>query len=149
MSLIEIRAPDDDVEELMHSTARALDAWERQAGGRQMVPAVDRGGEDLRARAATLRHQWRIDSNAIIHSNRPRLGPILIRFQTFVRRATWWFVEPVVQQIRSYQRNSSGVIEDLSRQQTTIIERLAALEEGLARLDEASSADLSQKSDAA
>jgi hypothetical protein len=135
MSVIEVTAPGDDVEDLMDAAGRALQAWERQADDPRAATGRDRAEGDLPSRAARLRHQWRVDANAIIHSNRPRLGPWLVRMQTFVRRTTWWFLEPVIQQIRQYQRNSARVIEDLARQQSTTLGRVAELEARLALLE--------------
>lgn len=145
MGVIEVTAPEDDVEDLMDAVGSALEAWEGQAGCPHATAPGERSGGDLRSRAAMLRHQWRVDTNAIIHSNRPRLGPWLIRMQTCVRRTTWWFLEPVIQQIRHYQRNSARLIEDLARQQATTRDRVSQLEAKLAllegRLDVASESD--------
>jgi len=135
MRVIEITAPDEDVEDLMDAAGRALQAWESQADDPRTAVRPDRVDGDLAPRAAMLRHQWRVDTNAIIHSNRPRLGPWLVRMQTFVRRTTWWFLEPVIQQIRQYQRNSARVIEELARQQSTTRDRVAELEARLALLE--------------
>jgi hypothetical protein len=53
---------------------------------------------------------WNIDANAVVHSTRPRLGAVIIKFQQIVRRFTWWFTVPILDQIISF---NSGVVRSL------------------------------------
>lgn len=145
MSVLDVDTPSDDVEDVMHAVGDAMRAWEGQDMPTGARTQGQNAGEDVRHRAALLRQQWRIDGSAIIHSNRPRLGPWIIRMQSFVRRATWWFLEPIIQQIRLYQRNSARVIDGLAQEQGSVDGRLAEmagfsrrvadLEDRLARLE--------------
>jgi len=80
----------------------------------------------LAQQARQLRLQWNIDSGAIIHSTKPRWGPFIIRFQSLVRRATWWFLEPILQQIRSFQMNAAHVLDGLAQQQEALATLLTA-----------------------
>ena len=125
MSVLDVNTASDDVEDVMRAVGDALSSWERQAAPLGARPQRQDNSDDLRRRAALLRHQWRVDSNAIIHSNRPGLGPWLIRMQSFIRRMTWWFLEPVVQQIRLFQRNSAGVSDGLAREQKQAADRVS------------------------
>ena len=132
MSVLDVNTASDDVEDVMRAVGDAVSSWERQAAPSGAGPQRQDNSDDLRRRAALLRHQWRVDSNAIIHSNRPGLGPWLIRMQSLIRRMSWWFLEPVVQQIRLYQRNSARVIDGLAREQEQVADKLSAFE-GLSR----------------
>jgi hypothetical protein len=155
MSLLEVDRPSDDIEDVMQAVGDAVRAWEGFDTSLPSAAEVDDAEDDLRRRAALLRHQWRVNGRAIIHSTRPRLGPLIIRFQTLVRRASWWFVEPVLLQIRLFQKNSGRLIDELAERQVTtahhvrelddLRQRVAALEERLAHLEVVSdppSADL-------
>jgi hypothetical protein len=146
---IEVTDPTGDVEDLMDAVGRALEADGSDTGEQSRLrPGALPGTGDLLSRAAMLRQQWRIDSGAIIRSNRPRLGPWLIRMQEFVRRATWWFVEPVVLQIRQYQRGSARVVDGLARQQAATLERMSELESRLAALEERLQVSASERDEA-
>jgi ubiquinone/menaquinone biosynthesis C-methylase UbiE len=68
-----------------------------------------------------MRNQWNIDSNMIIYSTRPLLGSWINRFQQFVRRVTWWFIEPILQQIRAFQLHTAQVVEILAENQETLL----------------------------
>ena len=95
-------------------------------------------------KASQLGGQWDVDSSAVIQSTRPGLGPWIIRFQKLVRRLTWWYSEPIVQQIRVFQRNAASTAhglaqnqhkllaryEELAAEQEMLRERLEALESG-------------------
>lgn len=134
-----------DVEVLMHAVAVALQRWEAGDAlmlGLDTVSAIP--GEGV-SQSALLRLplESQIDSDAIIHSTRATLGPWIIRFQRLVRRLTWWFTEPILQQIRGFQRHAAQAIVSLARDQEALRsrldelqadDRLAALEKELADL---------------
>ena len=128
MSIFSVHTTDDDVETVMAAVASALRQWE---GGKR--PPLDlsllRGqGEALSQQAHQLLFQWNVDGNAIIHSTRPRVGPWIIRFQVVVRRLTWWFLEPILHQIRLFQRNTAHVVHGLTQNQEQLAAHIAALE---------------------
>jgi hypothetical protein len=133
MSVFTVDTDATDIENLMDAVSNHLRQWE---GGENPPLDISPGfgkGNRLSVQTRQLKLQWNIDSNAIIHSTRPRLGPWIIHFQTIVRRLTWWFLEPIVQQIRSFQMNNARVTDELARSQ----ELLASRTEELARRVEA------------
>ena len=69
-----------------------------------------------------------------IHSTRRTIGPWIIRFQLTVRRATWWFLEPILQQIRAFNRSTARTLDMLAGEQKHLADRVAALEEETQRL---------------
>ena len=151
MSVIEIDTPNDDIEDVMNAVGDAVESWERAFASPGDRVRTMGAGDDLRQRASLLRHQWRVDGNAIIHSSRPRLGPWLVRFQRFVRRLTWWFVDPVIHQIGMFQRNSARVIDGLAQEHAQLANRVGDLGELCDQLQalEARLAQLEQRIEAA
>ena len=118
----------------MAALGEAVRSWEAGApvGSR---PAVRAGrGDILVEQARSLAHQSHIDGNAIIHSTRRTIGPWIIRFQLTVRRATWWFLEPILQQIRAFNRSTARTLDMLAGEQNHLAHRVAALEEETQRL---------------
>ncbi len=127
MSVFSVQADDGDVEVIMREVGEAVRRWE---GGDAMpldLSWVQHREERLLQQARQLRFQAILDGNAIIHSTRPRFGPWIIRFQQFIRRATWWFVDPILQQIRTFQVNTAQVIEALAENQETMLLELQRL----------------------
>jgi hypothetical protein len=96
-----------------------------------------------------LAFQWNVDGGAIIHSTRRGYGPWLIRFQTVVRRLTWWFLEPILQQIRLFQMNAAHVLDGVVQGQEVLMAHLAESpqEEATRRLEalEAQVAELQRR----
>lgn len=132
MSLLPVSSSANDVEELMAAVGDEL----RQEDGASAPPDLPAAGKALLSQARLLRLQWNVDGSAIIHSTRPRLGPWLVRFQLLVRRLTWWFLEPILQQVRLFQMNAARLGEGLARQQEHLeqqVEALAAQVEALQR----------------
>lgn len=127
MSVFSVQANGGDVEVIMRTVGEAVRRWE----GGDALPLdlawVQRREERLLQQARQLRFQATLDGNAIIHSTRPRLGPWIIRFQQFVRRVTWWFFEPILQQIRTFQLNTAQVMEALAENQETLLLELQRL----------------------
>jgi hypothetical protein len=133
MNLFPVNSSANDVEELMAAVGDELRQWE---GGADAPLDSSPADEALLSQARLLRLQWNIDGSAIIHSTRPRLGPWLVRFQLLVRRLTWWFLEPILQQVRLFQMNAARVGEGLARRQERLgqqVEALAAQVEALQR----------------
>jgi len=123
MSVFSVHTDAGDVEAMMNSVAEALREWERgKSLPLDLSMTYDRSHR-LAEDAHHLWHQWNLDGNAIVHSMRPRLGPWIIRFQLLVRRLTWWFLEPILQQIRQFQMNAARVIIELARNQRLLAAR--------------------------
>lgn len=120
MSVFTVDTDTNDVEEALCGVADGLRRWEGGEAPRLEVPVPLGTGGALAQQARQLRFQSNIDRDAIIHSTRPRLGPLLIRFQTVVRRLTWWFLEPVVQQVRLFQANAARVADGLAQGQESL-----------------------------
>ncbi len=140
MNIFTVQVDSDDIEAAMHEVSQAVAAWEGGKTHPLTFSLACRGEGEVLQQVRRLQLQWNIDANAIIHSTRPGLGPWIIRFQTLVRRATWWFLEPILQQIRAFQMNVARVIESLAENQAALMadnperqgvreeERLTALE---------------------
>lgn len=114
MSVFSVEESSDDVELVLRAVGDAVRRWE---GGEALglVLFGRRPPDDiLLQRARQLRLQARIDREAVIHSTRPHIGPLVIRFQRLVRRLTWWFSEPMLQQIAAYQLNNALLVEGLA-----------------------------------
>ena len=95
----------------------------------------------LSQRAGRLKGQWNINSWAIIQSTRPGLGPWVIRFQHLVRKLTWWYLEPIIQQIRAFQQNNALTVDGLAQGHEELLRtvqqqaaRIEALEKQMAEL---------------
>jgi hypothetical protein len=125
----------NDIEAVMDAVADALRRWE--GGGELSLDLSPVSGKDERLglQAHRLKLQYNIDSNAVIHSTRPGLGPWIIRFQTLVRRLTWWFLEPVVQQIRLFQMNTARVVDGLAKNQELLASQVAKIEDLVQRVE--------------
>lgn len=127
MNVFSVQADSGDVEVIMREVGEAVRRWE----GGDALPLdlawVQRREDRVLQQARQLRFQATLDGNAIIHSTRPRLGPWIIRFQHFVRRVTWWFMEPILQQIRTFQLQSAQVVETLAENQEAVLLELQRL----------------------
>lgn len=143
MTIFTVSTDEHDIDKLLDEVATALGKWE--AG--EAVPLDlsvmlgDAGKTDQKARE--LRSQWQIDGHAVIQSTRPGLGPWVIRFQQMVRRLTWWFMDPILHQIRHFQRNTAVTVADMAQTQTALIQQvetqateIEALRARLAQLEE-------------
>ena len=129
MTVFSVHSGTDDVEAVMGTVADALRRWE---GGeaRSLDLLLMQGQTDrLAEQARQLTFQWNVDGSSIIHSTRRGYGPWLIRFQTVVRRLTWWFLEPILQQIRLFQMNTAHVLDGLVRSQEALMGHLGDLPE--------------------
>jgi len=154
-NVFSVTSDEPDVEVLLGNVAEAVHRWEEGES-----PDLDLSimlGENSRVahRAHQLRRQWNVNSSAIIQSTRPGLGPWIIRFQNLVRRLTWWYLEPIVQQIRVFQRDTALIVDGLAGNQgrllaryehlmtelTALQERVDALEAQARAIDEHASTD--------
>jgi hypothetical protein len=139
-----------DVEGVIEGLAESLQRWEKGARPALDLSAVTSdGGGSLGEQARRLKLQWNVDANAIIHSNRPGLGPAIIRFQRLVRRATWWFFEPILQPIRLFQRNAARVVDGLAQNDEVMAARVTQLEARVAELEHQLEAQLERRGIAA
>jgi hypothetical protein len=130
-----VHSDTEDVEVVLAAVAEAVRRWE---GGEAITLSLDliqNTHHELRSAAQRLPLQSHIDSNAIIHSTRPRYGPWIIRFQHLVRRLTWWFQEPIIQQIRSYQSNSARVVAGMADSQEALLADSAHIQRQLLALE--------------
>ena len=129
MTVFSVHSGTDDVEAVMGTVADALRRWE---GGeaRSLDLLLIQGQTDrLAEQARQLTFQWNVDGSSIIHSTRRGYGPWLIRFQAVVRRLTWWFLEPILQQIRLFQMNTAHVLDGVVRSQEALMAGLGDLPE--------------------
>ncbi len=136
-NLITVEGSAADVQELLREVGECVARWEAGSSGRGAVARVTGlSAAEMDALVQGLRVKARIDGNAIIHSTRPRLGPAIIRFQVALRRLTWWFLEPILQQMRAFQGDSALAIAALADENRLLrreLEELRAVVEGLAR----------------
>lgn len=128
VNIFSVSSDKQDVEALLNNVAERVRRWE---GGE--APSLDLSmmlGETEKAshRAAQLKEQWNIDSTAIIQSTRPGFGPWIIRFQHLVRRLSWWYSEPILQQIRDFHRNTAIAADGLAQNQERLVKRYEDLE---------------------
>jgi hypothetical protein len=126
MSAFSVHDGSGDVETLMGAVADAVHQWESGAVLPLDLSMIQDRSKRLAERARQLTFQWNVDGNAVIHSTRPGMGPWIIRFQTLVRRLTWWFLEPVLLQIRLFQMNAANVVADMALGQEMLAARFTA-----------------------
>ena len=141
MNIFSVSSDSQDVEILLGSVAELVRQWE---GGQ--TPPLDLSimlgdAGKLSQSAARLKGQWNLNSWAIIQSTRPGLGSWIIRFQHLVRKLTWWYTEPLVDQIRGFQRNTALTVDGLAQSHEEMLNtitqqaaRIAALEKRLEEL---------------
>lgn len=142
MNIFSVSADEQDIEILLGNVSKALDAWESGKTLPLDLSLLLQETGKAKQQVRQLNNQWHIDSNAVILSNRPGLGPWIIRFQQVVRRLTWWFTEPLMQQIRSFQRSTAVAVTHLAQNQEDALAasqeqaaELAALQEKVAQLE--------------
>ena len=128
MSVFSVHSGSADVEAVMGVLGDALRRWEGGEARPLDVSLLQGQVDRLTEGARQLTLQWNIDGNAIIHSTRRR-GAWLIRFQIVVRRLTWWFLEPILQQIRLFQMNTAQVLDGVVRSQEALMAGLGDLPE--------------------
>ena len=142
LNIFSVSADEQDVEVLLSNVGEAVDAWESGKTLPLDLSLLLNETGKVKQQVAQLRNQWQIDSHAVILSNRPGLGQLIIRFQQLVRRLTWWFTEPIVQQIRTFQRSTAVSVTHLAKNQDDFLSsgqsqaaELAALQEKVAQLE--------------
>lgn len=128
VNIFSVSSDKQDVEALLDNVAERVRSWER--GEAQSLDLTIMLGEAEKAshRAAQLKGQWNVDGSAIIQSTRPGLGPWIIRFQCLVRRLSWWYSEPILQQIRAFQRGTALAADGLAQNQEQLVKRYEDLE---------------------
>jgi hypothetical protein len=141
MNIFSVNSDTQDVELLLDSVGEALRQWE--AGDTPPLDLSIMLGDagKLSQRAARLKGQWNLNSWAIIQSTRTGLGPWIIRFQHLVRKLTWWYTEPLLDQIRGFQRNTALTVDGLAQSHEELLQmvqrqalQLEALEKQVAEL---------------
>ena len=140
-NIFSVRTDKPDVELLMQGVAERLQRFEAGEGGDDEIAAfslypVGWQDHETERNVELLVAQWDIDSQEIIYSNRPLFGPAIITFQNIVRRLTWWFLNPVIDQISLFNRTAARVIHSLFREQRDTAQRLGEM---AARLEAAES----------
>jgi hypothetical protein len=145
-NIFNVRTAKPDVELLMQGVAERVRRFEAGEGGDREIKVfslypVGWEDDDTESNVELLGAQWDIDSQEIIHSNHPIFGPTIIAFQSIVRRLTWWFLNPIIDQISQFNRTAARVIHSLFRQQhdatqqtTEITVRLEAAENTIAEM---------------
>jgi hypothetical protein len=127
MTVFGVYTARDDVEAVMGAVADALRRWEGGESRPLELSLIQGQSERLTQLARQLTLQWNIDGNAIIHSRRRFRGAWLIRFQILTRRLTWWFLEPILQQIRLFQLNTSHAVDGLAQNQEALMAHVTAM----------------------
>ncbi len=140
MNIFNVNAEAADVEVVLGSVTQVLQDWESGRPHRLDLSTVVNQTTSINQQVGHLRSQANIDSNAIIHSTRPGVGPWIIRFQLFVRRLTWWFTEPIIFQIRMFQNQAVTIITKLSQNDQQLTQSVAAMQEELSELQKRLSA---------
>jgi hypothetical protein len=142
VNIFSVSSDRPDVEVLLGNVAEAMRQWEE--GAPLLLDLSITLGEtsEVSERASRLKGQWNVDSSAVIQSTRPGLGPWIIRFQNLVRKLTWWYLEPIVHQIRAFQMNAALTVNGLAESQEKLLDRhqnfvteLAALQERVEALE--------------
>ena len=121
MNIFSVSSDVQDVEVLLGNVTDALQQWE--GGARPSLDLTVMLGESgqVSKQANRLKGQWNLNSWSIIQSTRPKLGPWIIRFQLLVRKLTWWYLEPIIQQIRTFQMNTALTIDKLAQNQESVL----------------------------
>jgi hypothetical protein len=149
VNIFSVSSDQHDVETLLTNVGDAVRQWEDGTTLSLDLSILLGETEQVGQQASELRGQWNVDSSAVIQSTRPGLGPWIIRFQKLVRRLTWWYSEPIIQQIRVFQRSAASTAhglaknqekllaryEELAAEQEVLVERLDALESGSTETD--------------
>lgn len=136
MNIFSVSSDTQDIEILLGNVSDVLRQWE---GGE--APPLDLSimlgdAGKLNQQAARLKGQWNINSWEIIQSTRPGLGPWVIRFQHLMRKLTWWYLEPIIQQIRGFQRNTALTVDGLAQSHEELLRKSQQQSETIARLEE-------------
>jgi len=134
MNIFSVSSDAQDVEMLLSNVAEKMRGWE---GGE--LPVLDlslmvQDNARTGQQASRLKGQWNIDRSAVIQSTRPVVGPWIVRFQHVVRRLTWWYLEPILQQIRRFQRNAALAADGLAQNQRRLLARCEDLTTEVAAL---------------
>jgi hypothetical protein len=133
-NVFSVRSDQQDVEMLLSNGAEALRQWEEGPPPvLDLSMMLDEAGK-VSHRARCLKGQWNVDSSAIIQSTRPVLGSWIIRFQDWVRKLTWWYLEPIIQQIRMFQMNAALTVDGLAQNEEQQLARQEDLAAELAAL---------------
>ena len=154
-NIFSVSSDQGDVESLLADVGDAVRQWEDGKALSLDLSIMLGEAQHVGQQASQLRGQWNVDSAAVIQSTRPGLGPWIIRFQKLVRRLTWWYSEPIIQQVRGFQRNTASTArglaqnqekllaryEQLAAEQKVLLERLNVLEGGSTGLDADASDD--------
>jgi len=129
VNIFSVSSDAQDVEMLLSNVAEEMRRWE---GGElprmQSIRVLDlsvmvQDNDRIGQQASRLKGQWNIDRSAVIQSTRPVLGPWIVRFQHVVRKLTWWYLEPILQQIRRFQRNAALAADGLAQNQRRLLAR--------------------------
>ena len=92
------------------------------------TPAPDPTGGDayLRDNLDRMAATWAVDPHRIVISRRPGLAAALNGFQRLVRRGTWWYTLPQLEQISEFHAALARVIESLLEHQRRLREHIAS-----------------------
>jgi hypothetical protein len=139
VNLFAIYSERPDVELLMRRVQQKLRRWEK--GQERLEPlcltSLPFGGDDAdeEKRFQLLGRQWGIDGKAIVHSTRPILARPIIAFQRIIRRLTWWYLEPILQQIRNFHLSTARSVTGLFYRQRAHTDDLVELSRQVRQLE--------------
>jgi hypothetical protein len=133
VSFFSVQSDRGDVEDLMGKVSAKLGELERSGQlGSLQTALLPSGGQSISLddQIRTLHAQWAINPNEIIHSSRPGLGEGIRRFQRLVRRGTFWYTVPIVEQINAFNGGVVRALTGLRSHQSALqdeIDRLAVM----------------------
>ena len=134
VNIFSVSSEKQDVQVLLGNVAEAIRRWEEGASPSLDLSIMLGETSKIGQRARQLKGQWNVNGSAIIQSTRPGLGPWIIRFQNLVRKLTWWYLEPIIQQIRVFQMNTALTADGLVQNQEKQLARYEDLVAELAAL---------------
>ena len=139
MNLFSAYSQPPDVELLMQQVEQKLQQWEN---GKDLGPfrltalPFGRNDADSEQMIGLLSSQWDINGRAIIHSTRPVLSRPIIVFQRVIRRLTWWYLEPLLQQIRDFHLQVAKSVSYVFRRQQAQSDEFVELVQEQRRLEQ-------------
>ncbi|MEN9938068.1 MAG: hypothetical protein RLZZ387_4647 [Chloroflexota bacterium] len=95
------------------------------AGVDPRVMEIVRGDPYLAENIVVAHASWGVDQGAIVVSRRPGLAWAINRFQWLVRRATWWYTAPQLDQINMFHGAVVRVLASLVKNQHALEQRVA------------------------
>jgi len=123
VSFFSVKSDRGDIEDLMGRLSARLSELESTGElGRHQTALLPTSGQSISLddQIRALHALWMINPNEIIRSNRPRFGEAIRRFQRFVRRMTFWYTVPLIDQVTAFNGGVVRAIAGLREQQLAL-----------------------------